>query len=881
MSVRNLDALLRPQSVAVIGATPRAGAIGRIVLQNIIAAGFRGQIYPVNPKHVSVLNLPAFPHVQALPAAPDLAVIASPPETVIPTVNALARLGTRAVVVITAGFGEGRDVAGSRRLTALLEAAKPHTLRIVGPNCFGLLTPAIGLNASFARGGAKPGSLAFVTQSGAMLATMLDWAAPRGIGFSAAVSLGDMADVDFGDMLDWLAVDPQTSAILLYIEAVTSPRKFMSAARAAARLKPVIVIKGGRHAAGAKAAASHTGALAGADDVYDAAFARAGVLRVTTMQEMLDTVALVAHAPAVGGDRLAIVTNGGGAGVLAVDRLLDGDGTLADLDPATVAALGAVLPATWSGGNPVDIIGDADAARYRSALDIVAADHGVDAVVTLFCPTAVADPLDVANAVSPTLHGKPILAAWLGEESVREARATLVSHGVPSFTTPDGAIEGFTNLRRYNRRREALMQVPKTSEAVARSAVREARALLDQRGDGWLAAADVRTLLRLYGIPTNESVAVASPEQAGRAAAGLGRPVALKIRSPDVIHKSDVGGVILNLSGEAAVRTAAESMQARIGAVAPRARLEGFTVETMVIRPQAQELFLGVTVDRTFGPVVAFGRGGTAVEILGDKALGLPPLNPSLALEMIAETRIGRLLRGYRGTPAADLDALVRALVALSQLVADHPTITDLDINPLLADADGLIAVDARIRVDRQSQAPMVISPYPAELEQVVRLQSGVSVLLRPLRPEDELLIETLVQGLTPEDARFRFFSPLRGLGHATAARLCQIDYDREMALIALPQSVPHQPWGVGRLHADPDNERAEFAVTVASAHQGKGLGYVLLEQLIDIARARGIGILWGQVMRDNHRMLQLCRELSFALEPAEDPSIIVCSRTP
>jgi acetyltransferase len=879
VSVRHLESILRPHSVAIIGATPRAGAVGRLIFDNVRGSGFTGPIYPVNPRGAAVDGHAGFASIAAVPEPPDLAVIATPADAVPGLIAEIGAKGTRGVVVITAGFGEGGTADGENRRRAMLEAARPHLLRIVGPNCFGVIAPHSRLNASFAAATPQAGGVAFVTQSGAMMAAVMDWATPRGIGFSAVVSVGDMTDVDFGDLLDWLSVDPATSAILLYVEAITHPRKFMSAARAAARAKPVIVIKSGRHGAAAKAATSHTGALAGSDAVYDAAFARAGVLRVRTIQQLFDTLALLAVSGPPKGERLAVVTNGGGAGVLAMDDLLDAGGVPAVLATDTIARLDRVLPAIWSRGNPVDIIGDADAGRYTAAIAATLADPNVDAVAVLFCPTAVADALAVAQAVAAIPRNKPILTAWLGEASVQQARAALTADGLPTFATPGEAIDGFTNLVRFRKRREALMEVPPAAAAVPPDRVAAARRLIDHAASGWLPPATCRDLLGLYGIPINPIFPAVTPDEAAAIAARLGRPVALKVRSPDVVHKSDVGGVVLDLESGDAVRTAAAAMRERVLRALPAARFDGFTVEAMVRRPRAIELFLGLTVDATFGPVIAFGRGGTAVEVIRDQALGLPPLNLPLARAMIAETQVGRLLKGYRAEPPADLDALAAALVAVSQLVIDLPTVVDIDVNPLLADSDGIVAVDARVKIGVGTPARLVISPYPSELEGTMRLRSGDDVFVRPIRPEDEPLIEELVRSLTPEDARFRFFSPLRGLGHASAARLSQIDYDREIALMAFPAGE-NTPWGVVRMHADPDGERAEFALTVASARQGLGLGYALLARLIALAKARGIGELWGLVLRDNARMLKLCGELGFETRPTQnDANAVVCAR--
>ncbi|TAL03245.1 MAG: GNAT family N-acetyltransferase [Rhodospirillaceae bacterium] len=883
MSVRNLHHVLRPRSVAIIGASPRPGSVGQVVLSNVVASGFRGPIYPVNPRHDTLEGLPCYATIAALPDTPDLAVIVTPPDTVPGLIADLGVRGTRAAVIITAGFGEGGQLLGESRRQAVLEAAQPHLLRVIGPNCFGVIMPRVGLNASFARGAPSKGNLAFVTQSGAIMAAMMDWARPRDIGFSAVVSLGDMADADFGDLIDYLGNDRDTRAILLYVEAITNPRKFMSAARAAARIKPIIVIKGGRHAAGAKAARSHTGALAGTDAVYDAAFARAGLVRVRTMEQLFDTAALLSVAPEVRGDRLAIVTNGGGVGVLAVDDLLDCGGKMAELSEDTIARLDKVLPAAWSRGNPVDIIGDATGTRYVEAITAVSADSNADAILVMHCPTAVVDPLEAATAVVNVPCAKPLLTTWLGEASVVGARKLFAERKIPTFSTAGEAIDGFMNLVRYRRRQDTLMEVPRAASVISHQNIAQARDIISAAiadGTSWLAPLQVRQILSLYGIPANRCVMTSRPDEAATAAENLGRPVALKIRSRDIIHKSDLGGVILNLNGAAAVKTAAEAMLHHIAQKSPQARIDGFAVEEMILRPQAQELILGITVDRTFGPVIIFGHGGTAVEVIDDKVLGLAPLNLNLAKAMISETRIGRLLKGYRDCPPADMEAVAHALVALSQLAASHPEIADVDINPLLADADGIIAVDARIRLEKPLATAgdrLVICPYPHDLEQDLKLQSGDVVFMRPVRPEDEEAVRAMVTRLTPQDVRFRFFSPLKELGHPLAARLTQIDYDREMALIAFSkESADTVPWGIVRIHADPDNQRAEFAITVRSDRQDRGLGIAMLRCILDIAARRGIGEVWGDVMRHNQRMLDLCDRLGFTRsDPVGDPSII------
>lgn len=866
MTIRNLDRLFRPKSVAVIGASAQPGKLGHAVFQALRKSRFQGALYAVNPKAGMIEGEPILPSLADLPAAPDLAVIATPPATVPALVAELGAMGCKAGIVLSAGFGEGADGRGLSYRAELLAAAKPHLFRIIGPNCVGVMVPDLGLNASFVRTPPQPGRLALVAQSGAIAAAVLDWAAPRGIGFSHVVTLGDMADVDFGDMLDYLSADEGTRAILLYVEGVTQPRKFMSAARRAARLKPVIAVKGGRQAESAKVAASHTGALAGAATVYDAVFTRAGILHVDDLDDLFASAELLALTAPVQGDRLAIVTNGGGLGVLAADRLLAEHGRLATLSQGTRAQLDKVLPPTWSRGNPVDIIGDATPERYRQAVAAMLADPENDGVLVLHCPTSACDPRAAAKVVTDlagSYPAKPLLTAWTGEASVGEARADLAHAHIATFPTPRGAVVGFMQLVRYRKLQDMLLEAPPFHDAIKPVAVQEARAIISQlTEERWLPADAVKRLLRLYDITTNRSAVAPTPADAKRIATSWRCRVALKVNSPDIVHKSDVNGVVLDVD-PIVVEIEAQQMLDLVRRHRPSARIEGILVEEMVKRPDAHEVFIGVTSDVTFGPVIAFGQGGIGIEVINDKSFGLPPLNMSLAASMIAETRVGRLLAGYRNRPPANTAAIARALVSLSQLVADHPTITEIDLNPLLVDAAGLIAVDARIKVDPgRPESRLIISPYPRECERTLTKPLGPPLYVRPLQPQDAPLIEEFVRRLSPEDRRFRFFAALHGLDHKSAARLCQLDYDRELALIVTPTQGGKDILGVARFHADPDNMEAEFAIAVRSDQQKQGIGYALLSTLSEIAAARGIKRLWGAVLADNARMLGLAKAL-------------------
>ena len=879
MSVRNLSYLFKPQSVALIGASSRPYSVGATVLRNLIDGGFKGTIFPVNPKYRVLSDLPVFHRVDDLPEAPDLAIICTPPASVPDVISALALKGTKAAIVLTAGLGSSLDRQGRTLKQAMLDAARPSLLRVLGPNCVGLLVPGIGLNASFAHTNALPGRIAFVSQSGALVTGILDWAKSRGIGFSTFISLGDSADVDVGDVLDYLASDSETHAILLYVEDIRHARKFMSAARAAARSKPTLIIKAGRQPEGARAAASHTGALAGSDAVYDAAIRRAGMLRVLSTAELFGAVETLAYARPLDGDRLAILTNGGGPGVMATDALMDGLGTMAALAPSTIDALDAVLPSTWSHGNPIDIIGDAAPQRYAQALEILFRDPLSDAILMIHAPTAIASSAAIASALVPLAqrNSRTLLTCWLGGAAVAEARQICASAGIPVYDTPEDAVKGFLQLVQYRRNQNLLMQVPPAIAAEFVPDRAAAQALIARAlaaGRTALTEPEAKALLAAYGIPVVDTRIASDAEAAARLARAIGFPVALKILSVDVVHKSDVGGVALDLADEDAVRTAASVMLARLGAMLPAPRVEGFTVQAMVRRPQAHELIVGVSTDPVFGPVILFGQGGIAVEVLADHAIGLPPLNAVLARDMVAHTRVAKLLAGYRNRAPADIEAICRTLVQISQMVIDLPSIVELDINPLLADAGGVLALDARVLLGPIDSAGdgldrLAIRPYPQALEETVTWCDR-PLLVRPIRPEDGSAHVAFFNALAPDDVRYRMFIRMRELSLSQLARFTQIDYDREMAFIATRQR-PDGAWetlGVARVIADPDNRQAEFAIIVRSDLKQRGLGTLLMKKLIAYCRSRGTAEIIGDALQDNAGLLKLARGFGFTVQP-------------
>jgi len=871
MSVRHLDRLLEPQSLAVVGASNRPGSVGATVWRNLRASRFAGPIYAVNPKHATLDGVPCHARPEDLPQAPDLAIVCTPPAAVPALIDALGRLGTRAAIVMSAGLdGEAKQ--------AMLAAARPYLLRILGPNCIGLLTPRLGLNASFAHTDARAGDMAFVSQSGALVTAVLDWAQARRIGFSTLISVGERADVDFGDLLDHLASDANTRSILLYIESIEAPRKFMSAARAAARNKPVIVVKAGRAGNGVKAAASHTGALAGSDVVFDAAIRRAGMLRVDTLQDLFMAAETLARFAGNRDEALTVMTNGGGAGVMAADAAALAGVALAEIGASTRVALDARLPPTWSHANPIDIIGDAPVGRYTETLQAVLADREAGAVLFLHAPTAIVRSDEIARACAPLVRAAAgrVMACWLGDRAVAEARSVFVEAGAADYATPEEAVRAFAMLATYRRNQALLLEAPTASEngppqlASARATVEQVLA----DGRDMLNEVEAKALLRAYGIPVVTTREVgASAADATRAATQIGYPVVLKILSPDISHKSDVGGVALDLGDEAAVGVAAEKMLAAVHAARPEARLTGFTVQQMVRRPLAQELIVGASIDPLFGPVLLFGQGGTAVEVIADRAIALPPLNRVLGRELVARTRVSRLLAGFRDHPPARLDSICDVLVALSQMVADLPELVELDINPLLADHDGVIALDARVRIDRSRPAGadrFAITPYPAELSEIVDWH-GERIVLRPIRPEDEPQHRAFVEQLTPGDLRLRFFYSRRELPRSELARLTQIDYSREMAFIAVRRDAggDEQTLGVVRASTDPDNIEAEFAIVVRSDLKGRGLGHLLLDKMIRYLRGRGTGRVVGFVLHENLAMRDLAVSNGFVVDRA------------
>jgi acetyltransferase len=884
MPAHYLQPLLAPRSVALVGATERQGALGNIVYRNLAAAGLRGALYSVNPKHETLFGQKSYARLADLPQKPDLAVIVTPARTVPGIVREAGVAGVRAAAVLTSGFGE-TGAAGKALQEELVHAGRAAGVRVLGPNCLGLMRTDAGLNATFARTYAHAGHLALVSQSGALCTAMLDWAYGAGVGFTSVVSLGGAADVDFGEILDFLAGDTATEAILLYVEGIREARRFLSALRAAARVKPVIALKVGRYASGSRAASSHTGALVGSDAVFDAALRRGGAVRVKTYTQLFAAARALAGGPLPRGERLAIVTNGGGPGVVAADSAAENGVPLAELAPATLARLDAALPPQWSRGNPIDIIGDAPAERFGAAASAALADPGVDALLVLYSPVAVTEPEAAAHALADAMRGsrKPVLAGWLGDINPNESRKYLDGQGIANFYTPENAVEAFSFLCSYRRNQAQLMEVPpalhgaeRTPDLAAARRIRD-RALAEKRT--LLTEHEAKALLAAFGLPVPADRVTNTKDAAVAAARKIGFPVVLKIHSPDITHKSDVGGVRLNLRNADMVASAYEDMMRHVRALRPDARIEGVVVQPMLAYAHAREVLVGVATDPVFGPVISFGAGGIAVEAMRDTAVALPPLNEPLAGELISRTRIQRVLAAYRNVPAADMDALCAVLIGVSRMVCLLPWLAEMDLNPVLAHPGGAIVADARIAIDPGRSEPtaryghMAIHPYPVELEEDVRLRDGARVSLRPIRPEDAELEKRFFDGLSANSRYQRFMQHMSTLPRELLARFTQLDYDRELALVAVHEG---QFIGVGRYAPNPDGETAEFALVVADAWQGKGLGRILLERLSKAARAAGYRELYGCILPANHDMLDLAKRLGFTERSRDGAEVTV-----
>ena len=878
--------IFEPRSVAVIGASERADAVGSLVLRNLLKYRYKGRVYPVNPKHAKVQGRRCYASVGEIGKPVDLAVIVTPARTVPDIMEECGASGVPAAIVISAGFGEaGRQ--GEKLQERVVRIARRHGIRFLGPNCMGIVRPSLRLNASFANINPPPGRIALASQSGAICAALMDWAAPRGIGFSNVISAGISADVDFGDILDYLVTDPQTAAVMLYIEGVHDARQFMSALRAASRAKPVVVMKAGRHAEGGRAALSHTGALVGSDAVFGAALERAGVVRVTDYSNFFAIAATLHAGVRVAGPRLGIVTNGGGAGVIAADRVAACGVDLAHFADGTCTRLKELLPAAGTIQNPVDVLGDADAKRYAGALEALLEDPGVDAVLALLVPQALTDPEPVAEQVVRIAaeHKKPVFTCWLGERTMAASRKLLTDAGVPTFRTPETAVAAFAATAAYHANQQLLLQVPEPLGPSDRPELDGARLIIEEalaEGRTILNVTESKALLAAFHIPILNSLPASRPSQAIALAEAVGFPVAMKIDSPDITHKSDVGGVRLGLSNGTEVRQAYQEMTESIAARCPDARIDGVLLEPMWHPADGRELMVGAARDEVFGPVISVGLGGTMVEVLGDQAIALPPLNRYLAQRMIRDTRAAGYMEAFRGRPAANQQALEDVILRVSEMVCELPEIVEIDINPLIVDETKAMAVDARVVVERVSGAArpyshMAIHPYPSELINERDLPDGRRLVIRPIRPEDAHFERDFVNNLSERSRFLRFMYALHELTPEMLSRFTQIDYDREMALIALLEEdgVDRQV-GVARYMSYPDKRGCEFAIVVSDRHQKMGIATALLSELIDIARDRRLTRMDGLVLRENVNMLKLAERLGFSSErDPDDPDLV------
>jgi acetyltransferase len=873
-----LSALFAPKSVAMFGASETPDSVGQVVFKNLLEAGFSGDIYAINPKRETVQGQKAYDNLDEIGEDIDLAIVATPARTVPGIVEQCGLYGIKSMIILSAGFREigeqGRALEDKVR-----DAARAHGIRFMGPNCLGIIRPSLGLNATFGNNNASEGGIALVSQSGALCTSILDWAENRDVGFSAVVSTGIAADIDFGDILDYLASDSKTESIILYVEGLTDARRFMSGMRAAARIKPVIAIKAGRSREGAAASMSHTGALVGGDAAFTAALNRSGVVQVETISQVFAAASTLSSKYKAVGERMAIITNAGGPAVLATDHAHLVSLKIPSLGEETLKALNETLPATWSHGNPIDIIGDATPERYQEAIDIVLKDPNVDGVLVILTPQAMTAPYEVAEAVVKASENnrKPIVTSWMGGKQVDPARSLFRQAKIPTFNTPEAAVDAFHYLAAYKANQQLLLQTPgrlpieheepniEAARLIIESALSAKRFVLTEP--------ESVALLEAFNIPTVRNGIARSAEEALVLATSIGFPVAMKVYSDDISHKSDVGGVKLNIRNAADVRGSYRDLVERVQKNRPDAHIEGITVEEMHRTTNGREVMVGVISDPVFGPVISFGAGGTFVEVMEDATVAIPPINERLARNLVSRTKISKALGEFRNMPAASLDALVDVLLRVSNMACELPWLREMDINPLILDDKGAVAVDARIVVHIPKPSPdayahMAIHPYPTDLESVFQLPDGRDVTIRPIRPEDAEIEADFVRNLSDEAKYFRFMHSLHELTPEMLVRFTQIDYDREMALIAVTwedgKEIEH---GVARYVTNPDQTSCEFAIVVSDEFQGHGVGQRMLTRLMEIARARGRDMMEGEVLAANHRMLELVRSMDFQIE--------------
>jgi len=888
MGTLNLDRIFNPKSVAVIGASDAEGSVGYAIVKNFTKLGYTGKVYFVNIRKPEILGAKTYQSVGQIPEPVDLAMIATPAKTVPDVVEECGKAGVKGVIIVSAGFKE-TGPAGKALEDKILENAKKYGVRVIGPNCIGIIRPRINLNATFVDKMPKPGKVAFLSQSGALGSAILDWAIHQNIGFSNFVSVGSMIDVDFGDLIDYFGTDPKTKSILMYVEGITEARKFMSAARHFARTKPIIVVKAGKFSESAKAAASHTGSLSGEDAIYDAAFKRAGIVRVEEIADLFNAAEVLGTQPLPRGPDLAIITNAGGPGVMATDALIARGGKLAKLSPKTLNVLNSALPPFWSRGNPIDVLGDAKAERYRAAVEACLNDENIDSILVVFTQQAVSESVEIAKAIvelvrSKAYQNKTILTSFMGYGAVQEANSILNSNNIPTYGTPEAAVKAYMYMHQYQRNLELIYETPEELSvdvsppkrpimAILRNAALEDREVLTED--------EAKKVLKYYNFPVVKTAVANNVDEAVAYAQQMGFPVVLKILSPQIVHKSDAGGVILNVHSEADVRGAFETLIQRATAYDPNAQIIGVTVQPMV-QKKGYEVIIGGKTDPLFGPVILFGMGGVGVELFKDYAMGLPPLNTTLIRRMLEETKVYQLLKGYRNAPPADVKKLEETLLLFSQLLIDFPQIKEIDINPLLIDEKDACILDARIVVDKQRvcrkfepHEHMVISPYPKKYEILWTLRNGQDVLLRPIKPEDEPMWLGMFQSFSEESIRYRFFQLLKDTPHEVRVRYCNIDYDREIAIVAeLTEEGRRKILGVSRLSIEPERKTGEMAFIVGDKWQNLGLGTKMVDYVLDIAKEMGVESVYAIMLPNNYRALSLTRKMGFDLDYLGDGTV-------
>ncbi len=882
MGPHKLEKLFEPDSIAIFGASEKANGVGTTVLKNLIESGFKGHLYPINPKYETVQGLTCYKALEDLDSPVDLAIVAVPTTAVINTVRQCGVYGVNSMIIHSAGFGETGE-KGKKLEKSLMETARHYGIHVLGPNCLGMMRPDIGLNATFLDAVAPKGRLALVSQSGALCTAIIDWSRPHKMGFSTIVSLGNASDVDFGDILDYLAVDSMTDAILLYVEGIHDSRSFMSGLRVAANAKPVIVLKVGRHKKAVEAATTHTGAMFGSDEVFEAALERAGVVRAMSFGQLFAAAEILSTNRRVNGNNLAIVTNGGGPGILSTDRAIDLAVNIPTLEPETIAEIDKFLPSYWSHGNPVDILGDAPPEKYGMAVAACLKDKNVDGILTLLTPQAMSKPDEAAMAVVEAWKekkDKPVLSCWMGDAKVAKARELFSANRMPTFLTPERAIEAFAYLSRYRLNQKMMLQTPgplsdprqpdaEGSKLIIEAALAEGRTMLSDT--------ESKAILSAFHIRCTPTLITRTPTEALVAAESVGFPVAMKICSPQISHKSDVHGVKINIMNAPDVASAFKSMMDETRRTLPDVKIEGITVEPMASTNDTRELMIGVKHDDIFGPVIAFGAGGTMAEVLHDSAVALPPLNHVLVKRLISRTRVSKLLGPFRHMPAIKTEAVENVILRISEMVCELPHIHELDINPLLADDKGVIAVDARISIKRPPSSPvryshMAIHPYPSSLIRHTHLPDGTTINLRPIRPEDAELLKEFVHDMSPESKYYRFMQAIDELTPEMLVRFTQLDYSREMAIIAVTdQEEKPTQLGVARYTVNPDGDSCEFAIAVSDKHHGMGIGTQLMESLMEAARYHAVKVIEGDVLADNHRMLTLMQRLGFSIAASGD----------